>query len=110
MDQPDLEGDAGLGDMLGDEIATIIDVEDLRDAADRPIPTFLAPDRLAEGEGRAHGRRRVETQEIAGDGTAVVVDDHCQPGLARRSLLIKQDDVEERMIGLPHCIRRFGFA
>ncbi|GAB4228061.1 MAG: hypothetical protein Kow0032_07930 [Methyloligellaceae bacterium] len=47
VNQPNLEIDAGLLDMLGNKIAAVIDIQYLRYAADRPVRAVLSPNSLA---------------------------------------------------------------
>ena len=108
MNELDLQRDAGLLDLLRDEIATVVDVEHLGNAADWPSRIGLAPDRLVQRQRGVHGRRRVGRHHVAHHGTAVIVHHHRQPGPNLFAMRVQNEDVEHRMVGLPHFVGRDG--
>jgi hypothetical protein len=104
--EANLQRDAGLLDLRGDEIAAVVDVENLGEAADRPSRIGLAPDRLVKRQRGVRGRRRVRGRHVARDRAAVVVHHHRQPGPDRFAARIPNEDVEHGMVGLPHLVGR----
>ncbi len=70
----------------------------------------FTPDTLTQSQGRAQGRRRLESEIIARNGPAVVIDDDRQPGLSHGSIVAQQLDVELRVIDLPYRVRPESFA
>lgn len=110
MNETNLEREARLLDVLGAEIAAVVDVELLGNTADGPVRIGLAPDRLPEGEGRVHGARGGSRQEEAGDGPAVVVHDDRQPWTNRDPAVAEHEDIENCMVSLPHLIGCGGVA
>ena len=101
VDQADLEVGGHLLEVPGREVAAVVGIEDPGDAADLPARSALAPDRLAQGQGRLDRRGAAEEQRIARHGAAVVVEDDGQPRLLGPPTPVFQHDVEFRMIGLP---------
>jgi hypothetical protein len=59
VDQPDVQVDAHLLDVLADEVAAVIAIEDVRQAVHRPSSVGLAADRLSQRQRRVHRRRRM---------------------------------------------------
>ena len=110
MDEANFEGDARLLDMIGDEIRAVVDVELFGDAADDPLGVWLAPDCLSQCQRRVKRARRVEGEEVTGDGSAVIVKNDGQPRAHRRAVVIEHEDVEHGMVRLPHLVRDRGFA
>ena len=67
MDEADLERNARLLNVLGHEVAAVINVKLLWYTADGPVRLDLAPDRLPEGQCGVHGARGAGRQKEAGD-------------------------------------------
>ena len=107
-DQPNLEVDRHLLDVARGEIAAVVGVQDLRDAADVPPRRCFSPDRLAKGERGLNRGGGIEEQEIARHCAAIVVKNNGQPRLAGLSLLVSQEDVELCVIRLPDGVGRFS--
>src|SRR4051812_36690245 len=61
---PDVQARSYLVEVLAGEVAAVIDVEHVRNAADRPSRVRLAPDRVTQREARIE--RRGRTQEHQG--------------------------------------------
>src|ERR1700730_19206148 len=59
--------------MLRGEVAAVVGVEHVGNPTKMPARIVLAPDRLAQSKRRLCGRRRLKKQEIASNGTAVVI-------------------------------------
>jgi hypothetical protein len=106
--KPDFQVGRHLLQMLRGEIAAMIGVEHLGDAADMPAGLGLAPDRLAKRQGRLNGRRGGEKEQIAGDSAAVIIEDDGQPRLAGLVLVVFDQDLELGVIGLPGGVGRLG--
>jgi hypothetical protein len=70
----------------------------------------LAPDPLAKSKGGTQRGGWIETEIIACDRAAVVVDHDRQPRPQRGAVLLEQQDVELRMINLPNGVRFRSFA
>ena len=88
----DLQMGGHLLDVLRGEIAAVVGVENLRDAADGPVRPALVPNRLPEREGRLDCRRRGERKSVARHGAAVVVEDNGQPRFLRAAAVVDQDE------------------
>lgn len=56
VDQPDMEVDGGAGEVVADEVAAVVDVEHVRQAAHRPRRVGLVPDRLPQRQRSVHRR------------------------------------------------------
>ena len=54
VDQPDVQIYGGGGELVADEVAAVVDVEHVGDAAHRPGEVGLVPDRLPQRQGRVH--------------------------------------------------------
>jgi hypothetical protein len=90
--------------MVRGEVASVIGVQDLWDAADNPTRILFTPDRLTQCQGCVQGGRRFERKEISGDSAAVVVDDDAEPRLGGRSVWTDQPNIEWRVVSLPDRI------
>ena len=90
------------------EIAAVIDVEHVRDAADGPGRVGLAPDRVAQGEAGVQHAGRAEEHAVSGNGAGVVVHHRGQPGAGRLAGLVEDEKVEEGVVRLPERVGRFG--
>jgi len=55
------------------KIASMIRIKDTRDTIDMPAWIIFAPDRLAESQRRLERSRCLKTQEIASNGTTIIV-------------------------------------
>ena len=75
-----------------------------------PARLGLPPDRLAEGQRRLDRRRRPEEEQVAGDRPAVIVEDDGQPGLSRLARVIRHEEVELGVIGLPDGVGPRGLG
>ena len=69
--------------MVGGEIAAVVSVNRRRDTADMPLRQRLAPDRLAQHQGRLDGGWRVNTHPKPGNGPAVIIRKDGEPGPRR---------------------------
>jgi hypothetical protein len=107
-DELHLEVGGDLLQMLRGEVLPVIGVESARDATDVPAWITLAPDRQAEGQRGTEDTRRVEPDPETGHRTAVVVDDHGEPGTSRLFLGVEDPDIERRVVGLPDLVRAAG--
>lgn len=110
MDQADLERDARLLDVLGHEVAAVIDVELLGYTADGPVRIDLAPDRLPKGQGGVDSAWSAGRQEITCDSSAVIVQHDRQPRADRVPVIVEHEDIEDRMVSLPHLVGRASVA
>jgi hypothetical protein len=90
------------------EVLSMIGVEGARDAADVPAWVALAPDRLAESQRGTEDTGRIEPDSETSHRTAVVVDDHGEPGTSRLFLGVEDPDIERRVVGLPDLVRAVG--
>src|SRR5947209_10031222 len=66
-------------EVLRGEVAAVVGIERLGDAAHGPVRVTLAPDRLAQRERRLNARRSMQAQRIAGHRSAVIIKDDRQP-------------------------------
>lgn len=51
VDNPNVEGESGLLEVVANEVGAVIDVQDVGDAAHCPRRVRFPPDRLPEGKG-----------------------------------------------------------
>ena len=86
------------------EVAAVIDIEHVGDATHGPGRIGLAPDRLAQREAGLESGRCSKEHHGAGDGTGIVVHHGRQPGPDGLARLIKGEQVEQGVIGLPDRI------
>ena len=100
-DQSDVQIRAHLFQVSRPEVAPVVGVEDIGDAAHTPARIVLAPHRLAKRERRVQGGRCFEREKVARHGAAVVVDDRGEPRLGGGTIRAHQQDVEQRVVGLP---------
>ena len=96
--------------MARGEVAAVVGVEPLRNAADRPARLALAPDRPSQRQRRLQRARGARRQMIRGDGAAMVVDDDRQPRADHRTCRVMHQDVELGVVGLPDLVRGCRFA
>ena len=94
--------------MRARKIAAMIGIKHTRDTTDMPARIIFAPNRLAEGQRGTEDTGRVEPDTETGHRTAVVVDDHGQPGTSRLFLGVQNPYVEGGMVGLPDLVRAAG--
>ncbi len=107
--QPHLEIRCYLLQVLGCKVGAVVCVEDVGHAADLPVRMPFTPYPLPQSERGPDGRRRVKFKIIASDRPTVIVDHDRKPRPRRRSILLKQLDVQLSMICLPDGVRFAGF-
>ena len=95
-------------EVLAGEVAPVIDVEYVRDAADGPGRVGLAPDRMAQGKAGVQHAWGAKEHAVSCDGARMIVHDRGQPGAGRLAALVKDQEVEQRVIGLPDRVGRPG--
>lgn len=105
----ELQVGGDLSEVVADEVAAVIDVEDLGNPAHRPRGIGLGPDRLAQRQGCVQRRGRAQVDGVAGHCPRAVVEDHRQPGPLRRPAVV-DEDVELGVVDLPHRVRVVGAA
>jgi len=108
VDDAEAEAGSDLFEVVAGEVAAVIDVEHVRDAANRPGTIGLAPDGVSQGEAGVQHAWRVEEHGVAGDGARVIVHDRGQPGAGRLAALVKDVEVEQRVVRLPDRVGCFG--
>lgn len=94
--------------MSAGEVAAMIDIEGIEDAADRPGRIGLPPNCLAQREAGIESGRRPQEDHGAGDDTGIVVYHRCQQRASRLPSFIQNKQVEHRVVGLPDGIRSMG--
>ena len=108
VDDAETETGSHLVEVMTGEVAAVIDVERVRDAANRPGMIGLAPGCMAQREAGVQHTRRVKEYGVAGDGAGVIVHDRGQPGAGGLAALIEDVEVEQRVVRLPDSIGCFG--
>ena len=96
--------------MLGREVAPIVGVEDIGDAAHDPAWIFLAPNRLTQREGSVQCRRVFKRKKVSGYSPAVIVDDRGEPRLGRFAVWADQQNVERRVVCRPDGVGSIRFT
>jgi len=109
-DQLEFEIGGDLLKVLGGKVTAMIGVKGTGDAADMPVSIFLAPDGLAQRESRLQCGRSLKAQAVASNTTAKIIEDNSEPRLCGSAFLIKQPDIKEGVICLPHGIRVARFS
>src|SRR5271166_6294507 len=87
--------------MIGREVAAVVRVEYIGDAAHDPASVLFAPNCLTQRQGRVQRRRIPEGEKVPGYSPAVVVDYDTQPWLGGLSVRADQQNIERRVVGLP---------
>ena len=95
VDDPEAQAGRHLVEVLAGEIAAVIDVEHVRNAADGPGRIGFAPDRVAQGKAGVQHAGRAEEHHVSGDRARMVVDDGGQPGAGGLAALVEDEDVEQ---------------
>ncbi len=93
-----------MGELVTGEVAAVVDVEHVGQAAHRPGRVGLVPDRLAQRQGGVHRRRCAQEDCVAADRPGAVVEDRCQPWPCGLAVGAHHQDVEHDVIGLPHRV------
>lgn len=86
-----------LHELVAGEVRTVVDVENIGDAAHRPVRLTLMPHRLAKRQRRIHRRRCAKEDHVTARSTGLVVEDDGQPGPGRLSVRGDDENVE-------HCV------
>ena len=108
VDQADAQVGRDLLEVAAGEVGAVVDVEGIGDAAHGPGGVLLAPDRLAQRERSVERRGSAQEDHVARDGPRVVVDDRREPRPRGLASLVQDQDVEQRVVGLPEGVRRLG--
>ena len=103
-----MEVDGGAGEVVADEVAAVVDVEHVRQAAHRPRRVGLVPDRLPQRQRSVHRRGRTEKDGVAADRAGAIVNDRRQPRPGGLAVGAHHEDVEQRVVARPHRIRVLG--
>src|SRR5258708_34743420 len=83
----------------------MIGVEGAGDAAHMLLWIILPPDCLARCECGLKGCGGLKTKAVAGNSSAIIVQDNRQPRTRRFAIVPLQPDIQERVVCLPHRIR-----
>ena len=96
--------------MLGREVAPIVRVENVRNAAHDPARVLFAPDRLTQRQRCVQRGWVFEREEVPSHSAAVIVDHGGEPRLGNLAVRTDQQNVERGVVGLPDRIRCVRFA
>ena len=96
--------------MLRGKIGSVIGIEDPGNPADLPRRLGLAPDGLTQGERGMEGARGFKGHHVPCHRTAIIIEDDRQPGFAGTAFVVGEQQVQQRVVGLPDGIRRLRFA
>lgn len=108
VDQPDVQVNSGAGEVAADEVTAVVDIEHVRQPAHRPRGVALVPDSLPQRQGGVHRGRRTQEDGVAADRAGAVIEDRRQPGADWFAVGAHHENVEQRVVTLPHRIRLFG--
>ncbi|AOF95319.1 hypothetical protein BSY17_4168 (plasmid) [Sphingobium sp. RAC03] len=108
VDQADTQIGRSLFEMKAGEVRSVIDVQDVGNAAYRPGRIGLAPNRLSQRERRVERGGRAEENHVACYHARVIVQHRRQPRPHRATAGIEDQDIELGVIGLPDRIGVFG--
>src|SRR5699024_10453727 len=94
VDDTDLQRDRGVLEVMAGEVAAVVDVEDVWDAAHRPGGVALRPDGLAQRQRGVHRGGCALEDHVPADRPRVVVHDRGQPGPGWSPAGVLDEDVE----------------
>jgi hypothetical protein len=108
VDKLDAQIGGHLAEVGAGEVAVVVDVQHVGDAADRPGRGGLTPDRLAQRQRCVQRGRGAEEHRVPGDRAGVVVDHRGQPRPRGRPIGVEDQDVELGVVGLPEGVGPAG--